>query len=144
LKIRLTQAILLPPLLIWEWEIIRSTWSEFVEISGTWKWPVVLHSEVGTAAIIYSSFNKQSKFRPSLHSVNRSESTTATPSPSSRQSSALSSPLLLTEVKSLEIDLLYSFSPTHNIWFVCFNSTARFDNSLSYIKRIRGVAASKL
>lgn len=105
-------------------DIARDRYSsrgELAEISGTWKWPLYF-TEVGTAAVIYSSFNKQSKFRPSLRPANRSGSTLAAPSPSAGRTGtpapcpaavnpALSSFPSPTGVKSLEIDLLSSPLP---------------------------------
>jgi len=69
----------------------------------------VLHSEVGTAAIIYSTFNKQSKFRLSLRPADRGGSTLAalaTPlHPRARQAFRCARDNGDGEVKSLEIDL---------------------------------------
>lgn len=122
-----------------EREVIRSARGELAEISGTWKWPVVLHSEVGTAAIIYSSFNKQSKFRPSLHP--REPQWIYPGCTISLPGNPLHShPLRRPRRSNLSKSISFIRSPIRDNWFVCFNSTTRFDNSPSYIKRIHGVA----
>lgn len=137
-RIRLTQTIL-----FWERKIIWSTWGELVEICGTWKWPVVLYLGVGTTAIIYSPFNKQSKFRPSLRPANRSGSTLLHHSPlgilSPLPISLHSHPFRRLQGSNLSKSISSPRSVARGVRFVCFNLTARFDNSSSYIRRTRGV-----